>query len=269
MFDLAKAMAEAYSAATKKNPRIKRGTPSTIDFKDLEGNDVSMDVTYLGKGMWTQAYKTKDHDVILIVDENRKTGDTSKKMLADWNDTFGETAHVPFIQKIGCYKSVFNANWEIEGSGFICVSGVYKVPLYKTFFIANKEDTLSKRHGTLWGRLENISAEVRDKSQPYAMGMMETRDYYEWSKKFRKLFLKKLEEESANPPYYWEESDRSEWQSILGTIYQMLEFSSKYKAPFLIEFGGKNLALDGNDQVILLDIFFDPLRVNRLRGFDV
>jgi hypothetical protein len=254
MFDLAKAMTLAYSEATKKNPRTKRGTPSTIDFVDLKGNDVSMDVTYLGKGMWTQAYKTKDHDVILIVDENRRTGDTSKKMLADWNETLGETAHVPFIQKIGYYK---------------IASGVYKVPLYKTFVTANKEKELSKRHGMLWGRLENIVEKIRDKSRPYPIGMMQTEDYYEWSKKFRKLFIKKLEEESTNLPYHWEESDRFEWQSILGTIIQMLEFSSKYKDSFLIEFSGNNLALDGNNQVILLDIFFDPLKVNRLRGFHV
>lgn len=260
MFDLAKAMTLAYSEAIKKNPRIRPGTPFAIEFEDLNGNDVSMDVTYLGKGTWTKAYKTQNNDVILVVNENPHDGDPSKKMLADWNERYGETAHVPLVERIGC--NAYDQDFKN------CISGVYRVPLYKTFSAAFREEKdFPKKYDMLIMRLQNISERLREKTQPGWLGNMGASDYRKWSKKYRE----KLNDELASlpMPYGWEEKDRTEWQSIIGTIIQMIKFSFEYNIPYMVEFHAGNLAFDGNNQIILLDLFYDILSLQRNRGYSV
>ena len=237
MFDLANATELAYRESIKKNPKLRRGTPATIEFEDLDGNPVSMDTAFLGKGTWSIAYKTPSDDVIIIVDETPTSGDPSKRMLSDWNEARGELAHVPLVERIGCHTF---------GPSSECIFSVYRSPLYKPF----KRNAPEKAWQAMF-RLEKIVDKSKQSTQRKA------NNHHQWSKLHRMELIQELEKSKAKLPNYWEESDRENWEILLETLIQMIQFSFQYKHPFLLEVSTSNVGFDGNNQLIFLDLFFD------------
>ena len=243
MFDLANAMKLAYHNAMKRNPDSKQTT--IIQYKDNDGKDQRLEATFLGQGSWTNAYTTKNNDVILTVDESEFDGDPTKQILSDFNKVKGEMAFIPFVQRIGTDADN---------------DGVYRVPLYRPLS-NDRKDWFAFQAVNL---LEDLIFEAKEDTFPSHIKNvkdMTLEDWNNWSRNSRKQFQITLFE--AEVPMYWEPLA---WLVAIKNLDSLVEFSFRYNRPIMMEIHVDNVAIDGNGQLIFLDLFLDGLSTARKQG---
>ena len=235
MFDLATAMKLAYKEASqKKNPK------KSVTLNILDENDnvtESIKVQYLGRGAFSKVYWDGKKRVVIVIDEDT-CGEMTKSMLADLNAREGEQPFIPYVMELGWLPKP-------KGSGWL---RVYESPLYKSPL--RKTDSLEA-----WN-MSKVLIEVIKLSKNVTFN----KNLAKWSLDSRYRTATTMESLDEEPP---NDVDASNWKAFCETVAYLCRESVNYSSQWLMEASPRNLATDGNGQLILLDIFFDKQALNK------
>lgn len=226
----AKAMAQAAGIVTRRNP--KKGTPKTLKFEGNDGRIQTVKATFLGSGMFTQAYLGNDNKVYLVtITDNEYPGvDDTKGAIAEMNRDDGPQPHIPMIERVG---------WtEVTKKGRRFDATVYRSPLYNApLRKGNATKQAWSDYRALEKALETAQRKLGWRSSPY--------DGY-------KLNMLTIENFQGS-------------ESVKEALESLASYVSNYGTEYGFEFPARNLATDAKGQLILLDPMYSRLSVQRLR----
>ena len=241
MFDLANAMKKNYNSANRENPAFM--TDMFLKVLDEDDNIIAdIPVNVMSKGTFTTATRDEDNNVYLLIDEDGPCGEMTKSFLAFLNQQYGEQPYVPVVEEIGWYKKPRTANKYLR---------VYKSPLYKSPF--RKADSPKG-----W-EMYKVLKEVIDDSKQHTFNSKRSA----WGVGSRNRTISALEALDEEPP---KGVDEDTWKAFIQTVTDMIRESMNWGAEWMMEISPRNLATDGNGQLILLDIFFDSRALKNQRN---
>jgi hypothetical protein len=238
-FTLASAMQSANRYVfQKKNPK---GQTTEIKIDPISGSPYDVKLVMLGEGNFSEAYLTKDNNVLILT-----SGEETKRMLSDIYAEQGELSYVPKVEYIG---QGFTDDEDYQWDAFL--SPLYKVPL-------NYYDSPKAYHMYL---LLKEAIDKGHKANAFARHYgweYEPKDIAYYSKATRKDTINLLKQ---SEPHKIGDVDSDltleEWTGFVDTVVFLIEKSFDYSDYWLLEASVNNLGLDANGQLILLDIFFD------------
>jgi len=243
--DLAKAQREALRyIRTQKNPAV----PLSFRGKQMLGLSTQKGMIPITKqvgssGSWSTAYLSfmDEKPTVFIETSDKKGEDLSKDVLVAINEQ-GRRPHIPIIEYFGTGPEN---------------TKIYKMPLYDT----QSELAMKSRYE----RVINILREGVD----YWFRAMtrQEKDYVhtlgfdlEFQKMKRKFFIKYLEDIANYPtlmePHFLSQKDKETLSSIIEDLKVMNDYLTANNMVYFFEFPTRNLALDGNQQLILLDVMY-------------
>jgi hypothetical protein len=232
VFDLAKAMTENYKLVVRKNPAFM--TDMFLKVLDEDDNIIAdIPVSVMSKGTFTIATRDEENNVYLLVDEDEPCGEMTKAFLADLNNRDGEQPFIPVVEAIGWYKKPRTQNKYLR---------VYKSPLYKSPFKKADSPQGWEMYKVLKRVIEDSSSATYDRRMA------------KWSLDMRYRVASDMQSLDEEPP---KSVDELTWKSFCETVAYMCNESVNYSDVWLMEISPRNLATDGNGQLILLDIFFN------------
>lgn len=240
MFELANAMKKNYNAAVRHNPAFM------IDMfmKVLDEDDnliESIPVSVLSRGTFTIATMDEDNNVYLLVDEDDKCGEMTKSFLAFLNREDGEQPYIPVVEEIGWYKKPRSDKY----------LRVYKSPLYSSPFRKSDSPKGWEMYKVLKTVIDDAKTHTYNKNRSI------------WGVNSRHRTISALEALNEEPP---KGVDGDTWKAFVETVIHMIRQSMNWGAEWMMEISPRNLATDGNGQLILLDIFFDGRALENQRS---
>jgi hypothetical protein len=241
MFDLANAMKKNYNSAIRDNPVFM--IDMFLKVLDEDDNIIArIPVSVISKGSFTLATRDEDNNVYLLIDEDDSCGEMTKSFLAFLNRQDGEQPYVPVVEEIGWYKKPRTENKYLR---------VYKSPLYKSPF--RKSDSPEG-----W-EMYKVLKKVIDESKEYTYN----KNRSIWGVDSRYRTISALEALDEEPP---KGVDEDTWKAFIETVTHMIRESMNWGTEWIMEISPRNLATDGNGQLILLDIFFDGRALENQRS---
>ena len=227
-------------AVALANP--KRKTTLTYEVNS-DGDTESISATKLGKGTFTTAYLGDDGMVYLVtVEDSRiKGSEMTKSMLADLNRREGAQAFIPVLEHVG--------SKDVRKEGRIAYAEVYRSPLYKAPL--RKADS-----PVAWALARQLKKAIghANNSIPYRL-----RGCYD-SRHQRQYVVDYL----TDAPVPKGVSDAT-YEDFVETIEYLSNEAANY-GELSFEAPPRNLATDGNKQLILLDVLFDRKSLLQSRG---
>jgi hypothetical protein len=215
--NLADAMKEAIAVLkTRSNP--KKST--RLDYLDMDEHPTSIQAVFLGKGMFTKAYLGDDNSVYLvtITDNGVSNVDWSKEMLSELYRDDGQQPHIPIVEKMG-WKDIRFKGSMVEGT-------VYRSPLYNAPLRKGNSEIAWKEYRAVEKAWRSARRSV---PQNIYNGHRINSDTIE--------------------NYGKDDSVREALEELSGGI-------ANYGSEYTFEFSPRNLATDGNGQLIFLDVMF-------------
>ena len=217
----------------------KRGSRNTDDVYIRRGtirigDDETLKVRKLGKGMFTVAYVTTELPtprVFLEVNDDRG-GDQSKAALSDIYDGDDTNVHIPKVQRVG-----YTAN-----------KTVYEMPLYNAPLRKGNSPKAWEQYKVLKKCWDQGHHQLRER-----LGFYEANNPYNG----HKIMDSVVECAERNPEM--PESLLDALREIKGTI-------ANYGSEYSFEFSPRNLATDDDGNLILLDTTYSLLSVQQRRG---
>jgi len=198
------------------------------------GDDETLKVRKLGKGMFTVAYVTTELPtprVFLEVNDDRG-GDQSKAALSDIYDGDDTNVHIPKVQRVG-----YTAN-----------KTVYEMPLYNAPLRKDNSPKAWEQYKVLKKCWDQGRQQLRER-----LGFYEANNPYNGYK----IMDSVVECAERNPEM--PESLLDALREIKGTI-------ANYGSEYSFEFSPRNLATDDDGNLILLDTTYSLLSVQQGRG---
>ena len=238
MFDLARAMELAFKDASKRlNPKSASAgiVPLYSEPYNNRSRIAGIKATPLASGKFSNVFRD-DQGVLIAINEEEPCGETTKAMLSDINRLKGEQAFIPVIYSIGYTK--------LGGEWFT----LYRAPLYKVPI--QKSD--NKQTWLMYQLLENIITEAKIATSSF--------DNVKWSRDSRNQTIEDLK---ANRNINIFGVNSSDWKALVDTVIFLIQESMNYSDTWLLEMPIRNVAVDGNGQLILLDIFYDAEAVDK------
>lgn len=243
--DLAKAQREALRyIITQKNPAV----PLSFRGKQMLGLSTEKGMIPVSKqvgksGAWSTAYLSfVDEKPTVFIETSGE--DISKDVLVAINEQ-GHHPHIPIIEYFG------------TGRGG---TKIYKMPLYDT----QSELAMKSRYGKVIDILRQATEDWYT-----SMTRQERYDYANnvgvWDKIVlnniqRNAFIKYLEDVANYPtlmePHFLSQKDKDTLSSIIEDLKVMNTYLTDNDMVYFFEFPTRNLALDGNQQLILLDVMY-------------
>lgn len=236
----AKAMAQAAGIVTRRNP--KKGTPKTLKFEGNDGRIQTVKATFLGSGLFTDAYLGEDNKVYLVtVTDSEYPGvDDTKGAIAEMNRNDGPQPHIPMIERVGwtevTKKPPPGRRWYRGHNRFDAT--VYRSPLYNA--------PLRKGNATkqAWSDYRALG-----KALEVATGKLGWRPSPDDGYKLNMLTIENFQGS----------------ESVKEALESLASYISNYGTEYAFEFPARNLATDAKGQLILLDPLYNRLSVQRLR----
>ncbi len=198
------------------------------------GDDETLKVRRLGKGMFTVAYVTTElptPSVFLEVNADRG-GVQSKAALSDIYDGDDTNVHIPKVQRVG-----YTAN-----------KTVYEMPLYNSPLRKGNSPKAWEQYKVLKKCWDQGQQQLRER-----LGFYEANNPYNGYK----IMDSVVECAERNPEM--PESLLDALREIKGTI-------ANYGSEYSFEFSPRNLATDDDGNLILLDTTYSLLSVQQRRG---
>jgi hypothetical protein len=248
--DLAKAQREALRyIRTQKNPAV----PLSFRGKQMLGLSTEKGMIPISKqvgssGSWSTAYLSfaDEKPTVFIETSDEKGEDLSKDVLVAINEQ-GHHPHIPIIEYFGTGQNG---------------TKIYKMPLYDT----QSELAMESRYGRVIDILREgvdywYKSMTRQERIDYATNLAKG----DWDKIVmvniqRNAFIKYLEDIANYPtlmePHFLSQKDKDTLSSIIKDLKVMNDYLTANDMFYLFEFPTRNLALDGNQQLILLDVIY-------------
>lgn len=194
-------------------------------------------------GSWSTAYLSfaDEKPTVFIETVKRFDEDLSKDVLVAINEQ-GRRPHIPIIEYFGTGQSG---------------TKIYKMPLYDT----QSELAMKSRYGTVIDILRQATDYWYRAMTRQEKDYLHTLGYgLELQKLKRKYFLKYLEDIANYPtlmePHFLSKSEKDMLSSIIEDLKIMNDYLTANDMIYFFEFPTRNLALDGNQQLILLDVMY-------------
>jgi len=195
------------------------------------GNDETLKVRKLGKGMFTVAYVTTELPtprVFLEVNDDRD-GDWSKAALSDIYDGDDTNVHIPKVQRVG-----YTAN-----------KTVYEMPLYNAPLRKTNSPKAWEQYNVLKKCWEQAQQQLSKR-----LGYYEAKNPYNG----HKIMDAVVECAERNPEMP---------QSLLDALREIKGTIQNYGSEYSFEFSPRNLATDDDGNLILLDTTYSRLSVQQ------
>ncbi len=252
MFDLAKGMQGANRVAFKTNPRKRKGRKELIRIApSVGGKPYEIEPTLIGEGTFSEAYLTDDQDVILLT-----TGEETKSMLAHIYTEYGELPYVPKVEYVGdAFTDDGDYQWE-----------AFRSPLYKMPLEYSEHPKAYHMYQLL---AEIVKRGKNSVEKPYDWESSES-EIQTVSRDSRLKTIQILKQSKRKkPPKIGDiKSDLTlaEWKEFTDIVMFLIALSFEWSDYWLLDVWKSNVAVDGNGQLILLDIFFDKLAESQDAG---
>jgi len=245
MFDLADAMIAANEELEfNRNPADGQQVDLPIRLENNKEN-ITIRLTYIGGGAFTKAFLAADGTVVLATREEPPYGEMTKRLLSMLQDTFTEDnrylyVNIPDVTHLG------QTGFVIKGKATLFE--VYTSPLYKAPLPSNAPLDAKKQAQFLRNR---IKAAFKKSSYDKVSGAMFPQATCE---EFISNIYKDISKYKYKP---FTGCDPMKWLLFIQSVLLMIELSELVSNTWLMEAPNRNLALDDDGNLILLDIFFD------------
>ena len=236
VFDLARAMELAYKdVKQKKNPKGDQNQSVRLFMTDGDPSSyiANIQARYLDSGQFSIVFRD-DQGVLIAIDETSLCGEKTKAFLAWMNREFGEQPFIPYVQRIGYTFS--GGKWYT-----LYRSPFYKVPL--------------EQRGVAW-KMYKAFREMLDE----AVTTTATFKTEQWSIESRNMMLDLLSQSRQKAP---KDVDEATWGAFIDMASLLISESLKWDNGWIMEAPPRNVGTDGNGQLILLDIFYDAIAIDR------
>jgi hypothetical protein len=205
------------------NPR--QGRTMKLNYEDLDGDDVTLNVKYVGKGMFTKAYlKEGKKPLVYLVTDDSRSGDYSKTILAEMDRDGIRSKHLPKVKHVG----------------YTSDASVFTMPLYNAPLRKADSAKAWEQYRLLKACVDALSYH-RDYRGVYD-GYKQREAIIACSKTGKALgkLLKKGKASSA----------------LIRAVQELSDAANNYGSDYAFEVSPRNLATDDKGNLILLDILF-------------
>lgn len=253
MFDLADAMIAA-NQELEYNRNPVDGQQVDVPIRLDNKKQITIRLTYIGGGAFTKAFLDADGTVVLATREEPPYGEMTKRLLSMLQDSFTEDnrylwVNIPDVTHLG------QTGLMVKGKGTLFE--VYTSPLYQAPLPSDAPLDAKKQAQFLRNR---IKAAFKKSSYDKASGAM-------FPEALCKEFISNIYKDISKYKYKpFKGCDPIKWLRFIQAVLLMIELSQLISKTWLMEAPDRNLALDDEGNLILLDIFFDyQALINRER----